>query len=122
MTFANFEAIVKKHRPEVTVFKHGTYANEKTNFAVSVIFNYGQPNESRVYQYSGSYITVLNKLGIKTIEKRYIDNRRMQLAELIEENGKEVEDLFGDIYIADNTDEIKRLTEELKEYESYIIV
>lgn len=122
MTFKRFAEIVKENRPEITVFQHGTYAEEKTNFAVSVIFNQGQPNESRVYQYNGSYVDVLNKLHINAVEKKFIDNIKHILQELVAANGKEEEDIFGDTYIVNNDAEIANYTDLLKKYESYIIV
>lgn len=123
MTFKRFEEIVKANRPEITVFQHGTFAEEKTNFAVSVVFNQGQPNESKVYQYKGSYVDVLNKLHINVVEKKYVDNLRHILQELIDSNGKEEEDIFGEgTYVIDNTDEINNYTNILKQYESYIVV
>lgn len=122
MTFKRFEEIVKAYRPEVTVHKHNTYAEEKSNFCVFVVFNEGTPNESRVYKYNGSYIDVLNKLHINTVEQKYVDSVKRRLAELEAEHGTEVEDLFGDTYIADNTDDINRYRKMLDEYESYVIV
>ncbi len=122
MTFKRFAEIVKENRPEITVFQHGTFVEEKTNLAVSVVFNQGQPNESRVYQYNGSYVDVLNKLHINAVEKKFIDNIKHILQELIATNGKEEEDIFGDTYIVNNDVEIANYTDLLKKYESYIIV
>ena len=122
MTFKKFEEIVKAHRPDVTVHKHNTYAEEKSNFCVFVVFNEGTPNESRVYRYNGSYIDVLNKLHINTVEQKYVDSVKHRLAELEAEHGTEVEGLFGDTYIADNTEEINRYSAMLEDYKNYVVV
>lgn len=122
MTFKRFEEIVKERRPEVKVWKHNGFATGSKTLSVCVVFNYGQANESRVYTYNGTYHQVLDKLHINAVEQCEIDFAKNQLAKLEAEHGTLVRDLFGDTYIADNSKEITRYRNMIKEYESYVLV
>lgn len=116
MTFNEFEAIVKEHRPEITVFSHGEFAGNKIN--VAVIFN--PSGHGKVYKYNGNYCNVLNKLGIKAIYSEDLWNLEMCLKRAIESHGEP--NIFTDEPI-DNTEEIARLEKEIEEIKrDYIIV
>ena len=113
MTFKTFESIVKEHRPEIQVFQHGDVAG--TN--VAVIFN---PLHGKVYNYTGSYCYVLNRLGIKAIYRSEFTTLQENLKRLKDEHGK-VSAFWGDI-IVDNSEEIKRREEELERIEREFII
>lgn len=116
MTFKEFEAIVKEHRPEITVFSHGEFSGNKIN--VAVIFN--PSGHGKVYKYNGSYCYVLNKLGIKAIYSEDLWNLEMALKRAIESHG--TPNIFSNETI-DNTEEIARLEKEIEEIKrDYIIV
>ena len=116
MTFNEFEAIVKEHRPEITVFSHGEFSGSKIN--VAVIFN--PSGHGKVYQYNGNYCNVLNRLGIKAIYSEDLWNLEMCLKREIETNGQP--NIFTDEPI-DNSEDIARLEKEIAEIKrDYIIV
>ena len=69
MEFRDFEKTMAKFRPDLKVFPHGAFAGNEKNGKVSVIFNYGKPNESRVYDYYGSYAEILRRFDIECMSK-----------------------------------------------------
>ena len=89
MEFRDFEATVKKFRPDVHVYPHGTFGNTEKNRKVAVIFNYGKPNESRVYEYYGSYSSILNRLHIPCMSKEEYNEMLVNLNSYRERNGQD---------------------------------
>ena len=114
MTFKEFQGIVKRFRPELEVSRHGEYGyNGK--YTLGVIY----PN-GKIYNYSGSYCSVLQKLNIPVVYKKELESLKSYLAELETENGTE------DIYfggIIDNSEAIAQYKAKIKEFEeNYIII
>lgn len=114
MTFEHFEKIVKQFRPEITVYQHGSFSNDKTNFRVNVQYS---PN-GKVYSYNGSYATVLKKLQIPCTLSEDLERTKKQLADAEARHGKP--GLFG--HISDQTEYITALKAEIEEMEKYPIV
>lgn len=118
MTFKTFEGIVKEHRPEIQVFQHGDFrGSRKSAINVAVMFH---PPHGKVYNYTGSYCYVLNRLGIKAIYRSELTTLQEYLKRLKDEHGK-VSAFWGDI-IVDNSEEIKRREEELARLEREFII
>lgn len=78
MTFKKFKEIVTLHKPEITVYQHGD------NNSVSVQFT----PDGKIYDYSGSYIYVLNRIGIKAVHQSDLNMLEKELARLETDNGK----------------------------------
>lgn len=114
MTFEKFKEIIKSNRPEIEVFQHGEFTNKST-LSVGVMYN---PN-GKIYTYTGTYCDVLNKLGIKTTTKSYVDSIKSTIDMYIRTNG---EDGFFGVPM-DNMEEIIKYEKELENIEkNYIIV
>ena len=107
MTFKRFQEVVKKHYPQAVVYHHGEIACNRNKLAVSIEFTPG----GRVYQYSGSYEAVLNKLKINAISQERAEQIKKRLQQLIAEHGKIDEFWFDDedAPIIDNSKEIEYL-------------
>lgn len=90
MTFNKFESIVKEKRPNIfKVFIHKDFAKSSTP-VVAVQYS----ENGKVYTYTGSYVIVLNKLGIKTVT----NNEVYQLKEVIKRLQRDIDfpkDEFG---------------------------
>ena len=114
MTFDKFAQIVKKHRPDVVVHRHGDFST-KTTLSVAVQFNYGA---SKIYLYTGTYVQVLNRLGVPTISKVDLWNVKQTLQRLIDQHGQA--NLFGGVN--DFASEIEAWQAELDKYKTYIVV
>ena len=111
MRFEDFEKVVLTKHPEATVFKHGEYAGNKIN--VAVIFS----PTSKVYKYNGTYVEVLNKLGIKACYKHDIKQVEDVIDRLRRTNGEE--DWFGNV--RDNTAKIEEYTAMLADMKQMVI-
>lgn len=113
MKFKDFEQLVLQKYPTAKVFKHGEFSGSKIN--VGIAFNeYG-----KVYQYTGTYCYVLNKLGIKAIYSHDVWNIEQALARCKELHG--TVGLFGDI--KDCTEEIQDYEKQLQDiYSNYVVV
>lgn len=120
MTFKNFENIIKERRPDIfKVWEHkdftSYYGSDKTIHVAVKFSEYG-----KVYNYTGTYCEVLNKLKINAIYKHNYIALQNALNNAIAENGKKCK--FFNIII-DNTQRIADLTKELQDIENnYIIV
>lgn len=116
MTFEQFTHIVNEKRPEITVFKHGDFSTTKT-LNVAVIFNKGTAKESKVYNYHGTYIQVLNRLNIPTMTSCDLWQYEAQLIRAKREHGEP----FGDSII-DNTELIKELEKEIIDIKQHYVI
>lgn len=114
MTFKQFEQIVRERRPDVEVFQHGNFTN-KTTLSVAVIFNGGK---SKTYLYHGSYVDVLNRLGIKAVTKAGVQTLQNALQRCKELNGTKA--FFG--RVQDFTEEIAYYEEELADIRENCII
>ena len=114
MEFRDFEATMAKFRPDVKVFPHGTYAECRKNRKVSVIFNYGKPNESRVYDYYGSYADILRRFDIQCMNKDEYSEMLQRLESRKQWHGKK--GFFGGI--VDYSEEIAKIEEKIADVES----
>ena len=118
MTFTKFEELLHTKYPEASACMHGKFAQTEHNNKVEIHFN----KFSKCYLYYGSYIQILNRLGIKTVYKADIDMKKAEIARLREENGQPNPFFEGDLI--DNTLVIKDIEADLKMYEDehYIVV
>ena len=114
MEFRDFEATMAKFRPDVKVFPHGAFAGNEKNRKVSVIFNYGKPNESRVYDYYGSYAVILRKFDIDCMSKDEHGEMLQRLATCKRRHGQD--DFFGGKM--DYSEEIARIEAKLAKIEA----
>lgn len=111
MTFKKFEEIVKAHRPEITVYPHS-----RSEF-VGVQFT----PTGRIYDYAGSYVQVLNRLGIKAITKADLHQLQDHLSKLEAEDGKESIWWWGEV--VDNTKLIQECKQQIDEImRTYIVI
>ena len=94
MTFPEFESVVKGVYPEAKLFRHGELSRQK--IGVAVIFD----GSGKVYNYSGTYVEVLNKLNIRACYKHDIECLRDTIAMLKRTNGKK--SCFGMVINNDN--------------------
>ena len=104
MTFETFKAFAESARNDITVYRHGEYANDRNK--VGVVFN----GNSKVYSYSGSYSDVLNALGIEHTTSDIIWRLENRIASLEANNGKV--NIFSKSII-DNSMEIEELRKRL---------
>ena len=112
MTFKQFESLVKTNRPDLIVHPHGAVMGNGVKIAVQF-----KPN-GKLYNYAGSYVQVLNRLGINAIYRSEYEQVKRLLQSSIEDDGKET---FYGIY--DGTKDIARFTEQLARYDrEYIII
>lgn len=116
MTFADFKNIVTNVYPEIDLTPHGKFGGS-TKIEVAVVFKPG----GKVYRYAGSYVYVLNRLGIKAMYVHDLMDRYRHLEYLIRTND-EPNPFFDDIP-TDNSEKIASLQEEIRDIEAnYIIV
>lgn len=94
MTFKKFKDIVNTYKPEITVYQHGD------NNSVSVQYT----PDGRIYDYSGSYIHVLNRIGIKAVYQSDLNMMEEELHRLEAKDGKK--DIWFDT-IADYSKQIE---------------
>lgn len=122
MTFKKFEELLKTKYPEAEPCPHGKFGGTEGSGYVEINF---KPN-SRCYTYRGSYMEILNRLGVKAVYKRDIERAEKDLKYYKENDGKiSPFTLFGnDDCRLDYTQEIKHLEAYLKERRSgdYIIL
>ncbi len=111
MEFKKFEELFKVKYPEGEVFRHGEFAHTRENGKVVVIFRKG----GKCYDYSGSYQTILSKLGIPVYTTEDVYNIKRDLERYRKENGKKSQ--FFD-FVLDWTEEIERLEAILEEINS----
>ena len=83
MTFKKFEELFLSKYPNGEVVAHGQFGGTEKNNKVAVIFN---PN-SKVYEYYGSYQTILNRLGIKVLYRSDVEWAKNKLAYYKENDG-----------------------------------
>lgn len=122
MTFKKFQTLVAEHRPEVTVWEHGVFG--QSNGKVAVVFNKDTEKESKVYFYGGSYLDVLNKLGIPTVDHKWVEELEARLANKIAEHGTITDDCgFSEPYVVDNTEDINYYRSTIEKYRTeYVII
>ena len=118
MTFTKFEELLHTKYPEASTCMHGKFAGTQRNNKVEINFQ----SHSKCYCYYGSYKEILNRLGIKVIEKFDIENAKVRIEHYKAENGKP-NPFFKDEPI-DNSQLIEEVELWLKkiEDERYIIV
>ena len=119
MTFNQFATLAAKYRPDAIVHAHGEYG---VGQCVGIVFKAMDTGaESKVYLYKGSYIDILNALGIKVVRQFDLEDVRERLFRAKEKHGKA--GLFSKGRAMDMSREIERLEELMKSYETeYIIV
>lgn len=114
MTYQKFKAIAEKYRPDIKVSQHGDYCTGKSRYTLGIIF-YRDGKESRVYNYSGTYAEILNRLGIPVITKSDYMTTVNQLEYYKESNGT-ICPFFG--IINDFSEQIKEYEEKIKYFNS----
>ena len=118
MTFKQFEATVKHFRSDIVVSKHGEFCNNKSENTLGIIF-IKDGKESKVYDFSGTYSEVLNKLDIfKFYEDSDIEFLNAQLAKLEESHGK-VARLSLNKLPVDNSSKIKEVKETIEDMKGW---
>ena len=116
MTFKQFEATVKHFRSDIVVSKHGEFCNNDSKTTLGIIF-IKDGKESKVYNFSGTYSEVLNKLNITEFYEdsdiNFINNEIERL-----ENGNGKKDLFFGLLIDNSAkiEELKTRLESMKEW------
>ena len=116
MTFKQFEATVKHFRNDVIVSQHGAFCNNDSKITLGIIF-IKDGKESKVYDFSGTYSEVLNKLDIfKFYEDSDINFINNEIERL--ENGNGKKDLFFGLLIDNSAkiEELKTRLESMKEW------
>lgn len=118
MTFEKFKRIAEQFRPDVRVSRHGDFCNGKSKWTLGIVF-IRNGRESRVYNYSGSYADILNRLDIPVITKSDVKTTLAELERCKRNHGtKDI--FFGGTM--DYSEEIKRLEENLEWYNSDEVV
>jgi len=118
MTFKQFENTVKHFRQDIKVSQHGTFCNNDSKTTLGIIF-IKDGKESKVYDFSGTYSEVLNKLDIfKFYEEGDIEFLNSQLVKLEESHGK-VARLSLTKLPVDNSSKIKEIEETLEDMKSW---
>lgn len=82
MTFTAFEKVVKDRYPEMEVYPHGSGRNR--TISVRVQFRPG----GKCYDYNGTYVEVLNRLGILSVYRAHYDLTKKILADYISRDGE----------------------------------
>ena len=118
MTFKKFEKILKTKYPEAAAHMHGTYGGTEGINGVEIFFT----PDGKGYSYRGSYLQILDRLGIKVIYKSTLDMYEKTIEKLEAENGES--NPFVPEEVIDNTAEIDRYKKLLAkiEEEQYIVV
>lgn len=126
MQYTTFKNIAKKFRPDIKVSQHGDFCTNDSKTTLGIIF-IKNGRESRVYDYSGSYATVLSKLGVNvvTIETyNTIKNHEIaKVEEKIEQLYKDKADgntWLYDMFGGSINDTIKEAKQELVKYKKFI--
>ena len=109
MTFTSFEKAFASKYPEGKVFGHGTFGGTEGSAKVTVCFT----ETGKAYKYSGSYENILNRLGIKFVTKKTVDEYTEKLRRAEEMNGEESG--FDDDEPMDFTAEIEYLKNRIAE-------
>ena len=118
MTYKQFETTVNHFRNDVKVSQHGTFCNNDSKTTLGIIF-IKDGKESKVYDFSGTYSEVLNKLDIfKFYEDSDIEFLNAQLAKLEESHGK-VARLSLNKLPVDNSSKIKEAKETLEDMKGW---
>ena len=113
MKFTDFENIVKTRYPEIELYPHGSGHN-----SVSVRIQFRPGGKS--YDYNGSYVYVLNKLGILSVYRHDYEETKKILANYISNNGKP--NIFSDKPM-DYSRQITDYTDLVHRYETmYLII
>lgn len=119
MTFKKFEELFKNKYPNGEVVAHGKFGGTEKNKKTTVIFD----KNGKCYEYYGSYMDILNRVGINVVSKSEIERKENELQKLNEEHGKPNKyDFFGIEPIIDNTSKIEDCEEWLNIRRTYIIV
>ena len=113
MTFKKFASIAAAHRPDAVVHAHGTFGGVPD---VAIYFIREDGRESKVYSYRGSYVQILDSLGIKVVTKDDLVNAEHMLDVAIQSHGKV--GLFSKGKPRDNSEEIAKLREQIASYMS----
>ncbi len=114
MTFETFKKIAESKRSDIKVSRHGDYCNNKSKNTLGIIF-IKDGRESKVYDYSGTYAEVLNKLGIKTVTSTDYAIAKGQLDFYKKNHGTES---FFSNGLMDYSKEIQEYEEKIAKYES----
>ena len=126
MQYKTFENIAKKFRPDIKVSQHGDFCTNDSKTTLGIIF-IKNGRESRVYDYSGSYATVLSKLGVNvvTIEtyntiKNYEIPRVEEKIEQLYKDKTDGKTSFYDIFGGSIDDTIEEAKKELAKYKKLV--
>lgn len=114
MNFKQFEKIAKIYRPDVIISQHGDYCTNKSKNTLGIVYIKKDGTQSRVYNYAGSYLSILNKIGINAIDKDVIINRQKEL-EFYKENHNKPSLFWDDDFVPDYSEQIEQLTNLLDE-------
>lgn len=118
MTYQKFKAIAEKYRPDIKVSQHGDYCTGKSKYTLGIVF-YRDGKESRVYNYSGTYADILNRLGIPVITESAYKTVINSLETYKKLHGTICE-FFGDII--DYSEQIAETEEKIRYYNSDKVV
>lgn len=116
MTFEKFQSLVKANCPNVEwVSKHGDYCNNPSKNTLGVKFK----DNPYTYDYSGSYLQILNQLGFRCTSQKEINAVAKQLELAKANNGRK--SIFK-LKTIDNTELIATYTEWLEMLQALPIV
>lgn len=120
MTFNKFKEILKSKYPEATACSHGEFAGTERNKKVEINFF----RNGKCYEYYGSYIEILNRIGIPCVYESDIKWGEKRLAELKERHGKSNPFSLFNKTPVDNSKEIEKMEKWLSDIKSghYIII
>ena len=117
MTFKQFEATVKHFRNDIVVSKHGDYCHNKSQNTLGIMYLKKDGELSKVYDFSGTYSEILNKLDItKFYENNDVDFINNEITRLEKGNGRI--NLFSKLPV-DNSAEIEELKAQLETMKSW---
>ena len=119
MTFNTFKKIAAAYRPDVIVSKHGDFRPGNSTYTLGIVF-IKDGKESKVYDYSGTYQAVLQKLGIPIVVMADVKTVEDSLKRHKELNGKP--SLFSSGKPVDYTRQIQEEEEKLAYYYSDKVV
>lgn len=114
MTFETFKKIAESHRSDIIVSKHGEYCSNKSKNTLGIIF-VKNGKQSKVYDYSGTYAEILNKLDIPTVTSTDYATAKAQLDYYKKYHG--TSGFFSD-EVFDFSKEIQEYEQKIAEYES----
>lgn len=114
MTFKRFEEIFHSKYPDGEVIAHGKLGGTEKSKKTTVVFC----KHGRSYSYYGAYEDVLTRIGFKVISRQRLGELKARLEQYKEWHG--TDNFFGGT--CDYREEIRAITEEIKEYEEEYII